>query len=69
MDGLSPLELMFATESDEELKTKMCINHLISVGRSIGGDYNLDGETHDGLYLHVSVKLSKEKLIHDKMVE
>lgn len=69
MDGLSPLELMFATESDEELKTKMCINHLIGVGRSIGGDYNLDGETHDGLYLHVSVKLSKEKLIHDKMVE
>lgn len=69
MDGLSPLELMFATESDEELKTKMCINHLISVGRSIGGDYNLDGETHDGLYLHVSIKLSKEKLIHDKMVE
>lgn len=69
MNDLSPLELMFATESDEDLKTKMCINHLVSVGRTIGGDFNLDGETYDGLYLHIAVKLSKQKLIHDKMAE
>lgn len=69
MDGLTSLETMFALESDEGLKTKMCMNHLVDLGRKIGGDFNLNGELEGGQYLNVSVKMTKEKLIHDEMTE
>lgn len=69
MDGLTSLEMMFALESDEELKTKMCMNHLVDMGRKIGADYNLNGELEGGQFLYVSVKMTKEKLIHNEMTE
>lgn len=69
MDGMSPLEVMFATESDDDLKTKIAVNHLVQEGRRLGGDYNIDGVLNDGLFLHVSVKITKEKLIYDGMAE
>lgn len=69
MEGLTNLERMFALESDEELKTKIAVNQLVNTGRQLGGDFTLNGELNDGLFLHISVKITKEKLIHDGMSE
>lgn len=69
MDGPSNLEVMFALEDDEELKTKIAVNQLANTCRQWGGDFALDGELNDGSFLYISVKISKEKLIHDGMSE
>lgn len=69
MNEISSLELIFDAEPDDDLKTKIAVNHLVQEGRRLGGDYNIDGELNDGLFLHISVKITKEKLIHDGMSE
>lgn len=69
MNEISSLELIFDAEPDDDLKTKIAVNHLVQEGRRLGGDYNIDGKINDDLYMSISIKISKEQLIHDGMVE
>lgn len=69
MQDTSSLELLFVLDNDEELKTRLAVHHLVEVGRRMGGDYRIDGKINDDLYMSISIKISKEQLIHDGMVE
>lgn len=59
---MNPLELMFAIEDDEALKTGIAINHLVDVGRKTGGDYRITGQLDGGAYVHVNVQITKSKI-------
>lgn len=69
MNDLTELETLFALEADDDLKTKMCMNHLVAMGRNIGGDFNLTGQLDEGQYLIVSVKMTNDKSVHDAAME
>lgn len=69
MDEMSSLELIFDAEPDEDLKTQIALDHLVRTRQRLGSDYNINTELCYGFFLHISVKITKEKLIDDGMSE
>lgn len=59
---MNPLEIAFATETDDAIKTGVAINHLVDVGRQTGGDYTITGQLEGGLFVHVNVQITKSKI-------